>query len=467
MQYIMRTTPVENDDQEGSIEHIVVLIHGIRTQGSWGEMVDAVLESTGPAKVIPIKYGYFDVFRFLCPIFTRSAPVQKILRELRHLRAEHPTAKISVIAHSFGTYAIMKALQEREIILHRLILCGSIIPESFNRAEFRSQLGSDEVLNDCGTHDIWPVLAKSVTWGYGATGTFGFGTVGVRDRYSKFGHSDYFNKQFVTDFWSPYVHEGRIVPTEWERTRTTPPLWMSLLAWFPLKYLIALLLCVAVWWAGAKISSSGEVSIKLGDDIIVGHYIGVPAYTQRIHFSNTTRKETSVTELRLTLTNPEGQKTPMLMESMIILGMGGQLPATDQWLVSSHQDQFNDYTFFNNGYGLMGLQTEIGNFLASINANVNIPDEARELLSEPLTKKAQDFAKAQFIWTPGTWTVTLTGKVGDLKIQSVRTFTLTQSEVDRMLRIVDHYRSGIGILPNWRALSYGSYQPYLPKAADP
>jgi len=448
-------------------EHLVILIHGIRTQGSWGEMVAAVLESTGPVKVIPIKYGYFDVFRFFCPVFTRSAPVQKILRELRHLRAEHPTAKISVIAHSFGTYAIMKALQEREIILHRLILCGSIIPESFHRAEFRSQLGPDAVLNDCGTHDIWPVLAKSITWGYGATGTFGLGTVGVRDRYSKLGHSDYFNKQFVTDFWSPYVHEGRIVPTEWERTRTTPPLWMSLLAWFPLKYLFTLLVCLGIGWAGMKVSSSGEASIKLGDDIIVGHWTGVPAYTQRVHFSNTTRKDATVTELRLTLTDPDGRKTAMQMESFMILGMGGQFPATDQWLIAPHQTPFNDYIFFNTGPGFMGLHTEIGGYLTSINANVNTPDESRELLTEALTKKAQDFAKAQFIWKPGTWTVTLTGKVGERRVQSVKTFSLSQEEVDRMLRIVDHYKSGIGILPNWRALSFGNYQPYLPKAADP
>ena len=363
-------------------EHLVILIHGIRTQGSWGEMVAAVLEGTGPAKAIPIKYGYFDVFRFLCPVFTRTAPVRKILRELRHLRADHPTARISVIAHSFGTYAIMKALQEREIILDRLILCGSIIPESFHRAEFRSQLGQDAVLNDCGTHDIWPVLAKSITWGYGATGTFGLGTVGVRDRFSKLGHSGYFNKQFVTDFWAPYIHDGHIVPTEWEQTRTTPPLWMSLLAWFPLKYLLLLLLCLGVGWAFLKVSNSGEVSVSLGDDIVLGHYIGVPSYSQRVQFSNSTRRDVTVTELRLILTDPDGHKTPMQMEGFMIMGMGGEFPATDQWLIASEQNSFNNYIFFNYGPGFAGLQTEIGGYLTSINSNVNNPDEARELLTE-------------------------------------------------------------------------------------
>src|SRR5207244_3865633 len=108
----------------------------------------------------------------------RQGPVQRVVRELRDLRASHPTARISVVAHSFGTYALVKALEEPDIRLNRVILCGCIVPEEFRRARHEAQLGADSILNDCGTHDIWPVLAKSLTWGYGATGTFGFGTVG-------------------------------------------------------------------------------------------------------------------------------------------------------------------------------------------------------------------------------------------------------------------------------------------------
>jgi hypothetical protein len=61
------------DDDAGAPPHVIVLLHGIRTHGSWAEMVVAVLESTCDAKVIPVRYGYFDAFRFLFPLFTRRA----------------------------------------------------------------------------------------------------------------------------------------------------------------------------------------------------------------------------------------------------------------------------------------------------------------------------------------------------------------------------------------------------------
>jgi hypothetical protein len=224
-------------------EHLVVLIHGIRTHATWAEMVGGVLDQDAGAKAVPLKYGFFDLIKFLCPIRTRRAPIERLRRELRDLRAQNPTALISAVAHSFGTYALMKALDEPDIRLNRIILCGCIIKDSFRRARYQAQLGADPILNDCGTHDILPVLAKSVTWGYGATGTFGFGTVGIRDRFSKFGHSGCFEEQFVRAYWAPFIRDGTIHGTDWERARRTPPYWLSILSVVPLRYLI--LVCAA------------------------------------------------------------------------------------------------------------------------------------------------------------------------------------------------------------------------------
>ena len=83
----------------------------------------------------------------------------RLLRELRDLRGQNPTARISAIAHSFGTYALTKALEEPDIRLHRVIFCGCIVKDTFRRARHEAQPGKDPILNDCGTHDILPVLA--------------------------------------------------------------------------------------------------------------------------------------------------------------------------------------------------------------------------------------------------------------------------------------------------------------------
>jgi tetratricopeptide (TPR) repeat protein len=221
--------------------HVVVLLHGIRTQAPWAEMVANILAQQCGVEVIPLRYGYFDLVRFLSPLLTRRRPVTRILRELRDVQRLYPQSPISVIAHSFGTYALGQALAETDIRLERLVLCGSIIPQEFRWDRHAAQINA-RVLNDCGTHDIWPVLASAVTWGYGPTGTFGFGTARVRDRFHKFTHSAYFNVSFVTEYWVPYIRDGTIHGTEWERQRPTPPWWQSLLTVVPLRWVIVLLL---------------------------------------------------------------------------------------------------------------------------------------------------------------------------------------------------------------------------------
>jgi len=204
-------------------------------------MAAEILAQQCGVEVIPLRYGYFDLFRFLSPVFTRRRPVTRILRELRDIQRLYPQSQISVIAHSFGTYALCQALAETDIRLERLVLCGSIVSQEFRWDKHAAQINA-RVLNDCGTHDIWPVLASAVTWGYGPTGTFGFGTARVRDRFHKFTHSAYFNAPFVTDNWVPYIRDGTIHSTEWERQRPTPPWWQSLLTVLPLRWVIVLLL---------------------------------------------------------------------------------------------------------------------------------------------------------------------------------------------------------------------------------
>jgi hypothetical protein len=228
-------------------KEVIVLIHGIRTQAAWVEMVAGVLERELSVEVQPIRYGFFDTLRFLSPWFTRQAPIERVIRELRDIRSDYPNANISAICHSFGTYALVEALKQPDIKLSRLILCGCIVTDQFRRAGHKAQLGPDLILNDCGTHDIWPILAKSATWGYGATGTFGFGTRGIRDRFNKFGHGDYFTEEFVRDYWVPFLRSGEIRETAWERNRTPSPYWYSLLQWLPLRWVFATVLAVGIF----------------------------------------------------------------------------------------------------------------------------------------------------------------------------------------------------------------------------
>jgi Leucine Rich repeats (2 copies) len=93
-----------------NITEVVLLIHGIRDFAEWQDMVSTVLAEIPATEISPLKYGRFDALKFWFPLWTRRAPIRKILRRIRDAHARNPSAKLSVIAHSFGTYAIGKIL---------------------------------------------------------------------------------------------------------------------------------------------------------------------------------------------------------------------------------------------------------------------------------------------------------------------------------------------------------------------
>jgi alpha-beta hydrolase superfamily lysophospholipase len=176
-------------------------------------MVTDVLQRDGTTYVEPIKYGFLDVFRFWCPILTRRASIKHVLWKIDHALGAHKDCELLIIAHSFGTYAIARILQDQPRIRPtRMVFCGSIVRPNLRWDKIPQR---PQIINDCGTRDLWPILAAATTWGYGPSGTFGFGTPGIRDRYHDFAHSDYFERVFVETYWRPWIHDGRAETTHY------------------------------------------------------------------------------------------------------------------------------------------------------------------------------------------------------------------------------------------------------------
>ncbi len=214
----------------------VVLIHGIRTQASWFEMVASVLRDQCGLSITPLRYGYFDAFRFLLPGLTRKRPIEIVARELRSVLQNYPPGRVLVIAHSFGTYIITKVLSENpDICLGGLIMCGSVVSEEFRWDINGRSISKSRIVNECGDRDIWPNLAKSLSWGYGATGRFGFGVDAVRDRFHDLSHSEFFSKEFVLTYWVPLTRNWEIVAPQYENQRGIGPWWLGMLSVFPVK----------------------------------------------------------------------------------------------------------------------------------------------------------------------------------------------------------------------------------------
>jgi hypothetical protein len=231
---------------------VVLLVHGIRTHADWQEKVKEVLEEAPGVVVYGLKYGFFSAVAFWLPFGFRWAPVKKLAWRLDHARGLHPNAAVSVIAHSYGTYAVIKLLERRPYLtLHRLVLCGSILPCDYRWDERRHQIET-EVINDYGSRDPWPVVAQSVTVGYGASGTYGFGTPGVRDRRHPLGHSDFLDADFARRFWLPWFRHGSFVKPAPAPRRIG---WWSPLPYLRIKWLAALALTAGgLWWYWPQVS---------------------------------------------------------------------------------------------------------------------------------------------------------------------------------------------------------------------
>jgi pimeloyl-ACP methyl ester carboxylesterase len=240
---------------ETTIKEVVLLIHGIRDFAEWEEMVSSILNEIPNIEIWPLKYGRFDALQFWFPIWTRRTPIKKLFWRIREAIRQLPTAKLSVIAHSFGTYAIGNILKENpDIRLHRLILCGAILPSEFRWDQIRERVET-VIINDCGIKDIWPALAQSTTFGYGPSGRFGFGTPGVRDRYHDFGHGGFFQEKFVRDFWLPWFRSGEFV-----KSKAPPPSgtrW-HLLTIIQIKWLTILLCALGISWFALTNVPKGE-----------------------------------------------------------------------------------------------------------------------------------------------------------------------------------------------------------------
>lgn len=232
-------------EESQELREVVFLIHGIRDRARWQSRVRRVLEEIEGVKVIPIKFGYLDVFRFWFPIWTRDQSIEFTREQIQIGKNKHKAKNYSVIAHSFGTYAISKILSDtKDLVLHRLVLCGCIVKRRYPWDSVSGRINTD-VLNDHGTRDIWPLMAKKLSWGYDETGRHGFGRSDVTDRAHNFGHSDFFAEDFIRAFWKPWFESGTYKKSDWEEQAPPAPWVLDAFSVLPVKSTLSFLALVA------------------------------------------------------------------------------------------------------------------------------------------------------------------------------------------------------------------------------
>jgi alpha-beta hydrolase superfamily lysophospholipase len=142
-------------------KHLVILVHGIRDIARWKSEVAAPLRKAGLA-VEPTNYGRMNLIEFLLPIaYFRQKAIEDVWIQIQHAIKRHPGAKVSIIAHSFGTYIVAMLLQRQfNLQLGRVIFCGSVVRSKFPFEQIDARY-EGAIVNEVGTADPWPALAES------------------------------------------------------------------------------------------------------------------------------------------------------------------------------------------------------------------------------------------------------------------------------------------------------------------
>lgn len=191
----------------GSTDKILITIHGIRTYGKWQQTLkEAVDRYSREFDSVEMKYGFFDLISFSIP-YLRDRKADKIARRLIGVLNKNPGKSIYIVAHSYGTYILSRALSMSEFDgkIRRVILCGSPLQHEANIDHIVNK--SDLTINECGASDYVLVVARSLLLGMGDAGRVGFSRENGRDFVNRFhpgGHSLYFEDSQCPTFYEKY-----------------------------------------------------------------------------------------------------------------------------------------------------------------------------------------------------------------------------------------------------------------------
>jgi pimeloyl-ACP methyl ester carboxylesterase len=211
--------PAPAEAARPSTARLVLSLHGIRTRGAWQKALNDDLQAAGFVHK-QLDYGNFLALQLLLP-GSRRRKVEWLLAEYTALRDKWgKDVRPHVIAHSFGTYLVARALElYPEIQFDQVILCGGIVRPDFPWTTvmgLRKQAG--RVLNHYGRRDLWARLVGWAVEDAGPSGWSGFRDLadgGVVQRcHTEFRHSDFFYSLNFRQVWVPVLRGEAVPPAE-------------------------------------------------------------------------------------------------------------------------------------------------------------------------------------------------------------------------------------------------------------
>jgi predicted esterase len=157
----VKATSKPRKDANAEIDHIVFVMHGIRDNGEWTQVLANRIQQTDDATLaITSKYGRFPMGPFLL-FEDRQKNVRWFMDQYTEAIAENPAVLksekgrgVSFIGHSNGTYLLASALQRyHSIEVNRVAFAGSVVPRKFPWDELMRVGRVKAIRNDLANKD--------------------------------------------------------------------------------------------------------------------------------------------------------------------------------------------------------------------------------------------------------------------------------------------------------------------------
>jgi hypothetical protein len=227
-------------------KQIIFVIHGIKDEGAWQDMIARTLATD---RCIVQSLCFDDLYGLGFAFgWQVNSIVRRVEKNIRHAIHQETNGfnhvSLSAIGHSFGTYVLLKVLEDNpEISIGKLVLCGSVINRNYRFDKLKNL--PSLVINECGARDIWPVVAEGISIKeYGAAGTWGLrGVPVITDRFHDLGHSGFLKESFANEFWKPFFHNGQVKRSPHDSMRRPAPEGVKLIC--KLKFIVPMLLLMA------------------------------------------------------------------------------------------------------------------------------------------------------------------------------------------------------------------------------
>lgn len=197
---------------------LVITVHGIRTFGEWQFRLQRLLDDADRSvKVAHYRFGFFDLLQYTLPVLKRREVTRFRAGLVAALRGLPEPTRVSLVAHSFGTYLVSKCLLDSPAgslpAIDTVILANSVVSQDFPWEQVMSRGNCHRVVNECGAEDLVLLLGGLVVLGSGYGGLFGFrGVTGIRvfNRSYHGGHDRFFKHSsgddlHMRDQWIPLL----------------------------------------------------------------------------------------------------------------------------------------------------------------------------------------------------------------------------------------------------------------------